>query len=63
VSLLDRAEGVCERELFTPKYGHSEWVTSCQLLADGRVFSGGMDSMLCLWDSEMVMCDYLLGHT
>lgn len=52
-----------ERQLFNKKYGHSEWVTTCEFLSDGRILSGSMDSMLCLWDAEIVMCDYLVSHT
>ena len=29
--------------------GHREWVTCVAFTADGKVLSGGMDSMLCLW--------------
>jgi hypothetical protein len=39
------------RELFSKNYGHSEWVTTCAHLTDGRLLSGGMDSKLCLWDA------------
>jgi len=30
------------RELFPKKWGHSEWVTTCAHLSDGRILSGGM---------------------
>eukprot|EP01028_Stygiella_incarcerata_P013415 TRINITY_DN82279_c0_g1_i1.p1 TRINITY_DN82279_c0_g1~~TRINITY_DN82279_c0_g1_i1.p1 ORF type:complete len:392 (-),score=95.82 TRINITY_DN82279_c0_g1_i1:28-1203(-) len=50
------------RELFSPKYGHREWVTCCDYLSDGRVLSGAMDSNLCLWHQSAVRCDTLTGH-
>jgi len=50
------------RELFTQRYGHSEWVTSCDYTPEGRILSGGMDSQLCLWDSRITRCESLLSH-
>lgn len=29
---------------------------------DGRILSGGMDKLLCLWDSRLVKCENLSGH-
>ncbi len=29
---------------------------------DGRVLSGGMDKLLCLWDAKLVKCVNLTGH-
>ena len=29
---------------------------------DGRVLSGGMDKLLCLWDAKVVKCQNLTGH-
>ena len=50
------------RELFAKKYGHKEWVTTCKHLPDGRVLSGAMDSMLCLWEARGVKCDHIMSH-
>jgi WD40 repeat protein len=57
------ANGRKERELYTKKYGHTEWVTCVTHLADGRILSGGMDSKLCLWNQGGVACHDLTGHT
>ena len=52
------------RELYTKKYGHTEFVTTlAHVPTDGRILSGGMDSKLCLWTSKGVKCDELLGHS
>ena len=51
------------RTLFSKKFGHAEWVTSCSFLPDGRILSGGMDSKICLWHSTALRCEDLLGHT
>ena len=51
-----------EKELFSKRYGHHEWVTTVAHLHNGRIISGGMDSALCYWDSKGVRCDTLLGH-
>jgi len=29
---------------------------------DGRILSGGMDKLLCLWDAKAVKCQNLVGH-
>lgn len=57
-----RAKGEFKRELFGKKYGHKEWITTCHHLQDGRLLSGGMDSMLCLWDATGVRCDHIKSH-
>ena len=57
-----RETGEFRRELFNKKYGHHEWVTTCCHLKDGRLISGGMDSLICLWDKSIVKCENLLGH-
>eukprot|EP00343_Euplotes_focardii_P008513 CAMPEP_0205822068 /NCGR_PEP_ID=MMETSP0206-20130828/10840_1 /ASSEMBLY_ACC=CAM_ASM_000279 /TAXON_ID=36767 /ORGANISM="Euplotes focardii, Strain TN1" /LENGTH=220 /DNA_ID=CAMNT_0053118021 /DNA_START=1 /DNA_END=663 /DNA_ORIENTATION=+ len=56
--------GTCRqiRQLYSKRYGHGEWVTSCAYASDGRVLSGGMDSKLCSWDKKVVRCDDLTGH-
>lgn len=51
------------RELYSKTSGHTEWVTCCASLADGRVLSGSMDSKLCLWASSGSRAVDLLGHT
>lgn len=33
-----------EKELFSKRYGHHEWVTSVAQLPNGRIISAGMDS-------------------
>jgi len=50
------------RNLYTKRYGHSEWVTTASHCPDGRVLSGGMDSKLCLWNPTGVACVDLNGH-
>ena len=50
------------RQLFSKRYGHSDWVTTCAVLGDGRVVSGSMDKRLCLWDRSAVKCSDLVGH-
>ncbi len=50
------------RQLFNKRYGHKEWVTTCAHLSDGRILSGGMDSLLCLWDKKIVKCSNIYGH-
>ena len=52
-----------KRELYSKRYGHSEWVTSVTYTSDGRILSSGMDSKLCLWDPKAVKCNDLTGHT
>ena len=32
------------RQLYSKRYGHTEWVTSVSYAPDGRVLSGGMDA-------------------
>eukprot|EP00667_Euglena_gracilis_P008565 EG_transcript_8678 len=51
-----------KRNLYTKKYGHTEWVTGCCFLSDGRIMSGGMDNKLCLWAASLVKCDDLIAH-
>jgi WD40 repeat protein len=54
--------GTLRRELYSKTSGHTEWVTTCAALSDGRVLSGGMDSKLCLWPSSGPRGVDLLGH-
>jgi WD40 repeat protein len=51
------------KELYTKRFGHTEWVTVCAFLPDGRVISGGMDGRLLLWASGGVSCTECAGHT
>ncbi|KAL3143401.1 hypothetical protein ABBQ38_002225 [Trebouxia sp. C0009 RCD-2024] len=50
--VVDVQSGKKRRTLYTKTAGHAEWVTACQYLPDGRVLSGGMDSLLCLWEAN-----------
>ena len=50
------------RQLYSKRYGHTDWVTTCAFLNDGRVLSGSMDKRLCLWDKSAVKCSDLVGH-
>jgi WD40 repeat protein len=54
--------GKQSRQLYNKRYGHTDWVTSCAYLSDGRVLSGSMDKRLCLWDRGVVKCNDLQGH-
>jgi len=54
--------GKCLRNLYNKKFGHTDWVTSCKFLQDGRVLSAGMDNLLCLWDSKVIREQKLVGH-
>ena len=60
--VVDIQSGKKRRTLYTKTCGHSEWVTTCQYLPDGRIISGGMDSMLCLWESNSNRCQQLTAH-
>lgn len=51
------------RQLYNKSYGHHEWVTCCSFLRDGRILSGGMDGLLCLWDKRIVRCESLRDHS
>lgn len=37
-------------------------VTCVAHVCDGRVISGGMDSVLCVWDKGSVRCTDLMDH-
>lgn len=60
--VFDLSSGKFKRELFTKRCGHKEWVTSCAYLPDGRILSAGMDSQLCLWKKNSVVCDHIAAH-
>jgi WD40 repeat protein len=57
------SNGKQTRSLYTKQYGHTEWVTSCALLNDGRVVSTGMDNNICVWDAKGAKCKYIKEHT
>ena len=44
------------RELYSKRYGHSDWVTTVAYLNDGRILSGSMDKKLSLWEKGIVKC-------
>ena len=50
------------RNLYTKKFGHTDWVTSCKFLKDGRIWSAGMDNLLCLWDAKVLRASNMQGH-
>lgn len=51
------------RELFSKKYGHTEWVTSVQISSKtNRIISGGMDGVICYWHNSEVKCENFIGH-
>ncbi|KAA6424182.1 MAG: hypothetical protein FRX49_06141 [Trebouxia sp. A1-2] len=60
--VVDVQTGKKRRTLYTKTAGHAEWVTTCQYLPDGRVISGGMDSLLCLWEANSNRCQQLAAH-
>ena len=57
------SDGKQTKELFNKKFGHHEWVTTVQILGSRRIVSGGMDSLICLWESSGVRCKNLTAHT
>ena len=48
--------------MYNKRFGHTDWVTTCAYVADGRILSGSMDKRLCLWDSKVVRSNDLMGH-
>ena len=60
--VVDVQTGKKRRTLYTKTAGHAEWVTACQYLPDGRIISGGMDSLLCLWEASSNRCQQLTAH-
>jgi WD40 repeat protein len=61
--VYDSGTASMRRELYSKTSGHSEWVTTCAYLPDGRVLSGGMDAKIVLWESTGTRAQNLLGHT
>lgn len=60
--IVDCEKCTLKRSLYGKQYGHTEWVTCCDYLKDGRILSGGMDGKLCLWDKNGIRTIDLLGH-
>ena len=54
--------GKKQRELYNKRFGHTDWVTTCAYVSDGRILSGSMDKRLCLWDRSAVRSNDLMGH-
>ena len=50
------------RQLYSKRYGHTDWVTTVAYLNDGRILSGSMDKKLSLWEKGIVKCQDLVGH-
>jgi WD40 repeat protein len=48
-------------QLFSKKYGHTDWVTSCAHLRDGRLISAAMDCRILLWSLDRRSCTELAG--
>jgi len=59
--VFDVVSGKQKRDLYTKTSGHSEWVTACAYLPDGRIISAGMDSKICLWQGAASR--NLIGHS
>ena len=57
------SDGKQTKELFNKKFGHHEWVTTCQILNSRRIVSGGMDSLICLWEPSGVKCKTFTDHS
>ncbi len=56
---------VSKRTLYTKRYGHTEWVTCVAHLSNNTPYdliSGGMDSKLCLWNTNRKSCIDCIGH-
>ncbi|KAG8342083.1 WD domain [Trypanosoma vivax] len=65
LKVFDITSGKEKKNLYTKKYGHTEWVTCCKYFqSNGKIISGGMDSKLCLWEATgPARCTDLMGHT
>ncbi len=48
-------------KLYSKRWGHTDWVTSCTHLTNGRVLSCGMDK-ICLWSADKRRCQDLYHH-
>ena len=51
------------KELFNKNFGHTEYVTCVKILSDKRIISGGMDSNICVWESNGVRCKFITENT
>ncbi len=50
-------------KLYSKRWGHTDWVTSCAYTTSGRILSGAMDSKLCLWSTDKRRCQEIQHHT
>ena len=57
------SNGKQTKQLYTKQYGHTEWVTTVQILPNKKIVSGGMDSNICIWESTGVKCITNTEHT
>ena len=62
IRIYNTSNGKYCKELFNKRYGHKEWVTTVAYCPNGKLISGAMDGMLCLWEKNIVKCDTLMGH-
>ncbi|KAF4652428.1 hypothetical protein FOZ61_009683 [Perkinsus olseni] len=62
VKVISVRTGRQTRELYSKRFGHTEWVTTVTHLPDGRIASGGMDSKICIWNRTGVSCVDLREH-
>jgi WD40 repeat protein len=65
VNNVDSKRGPKVVQMYSKKYGHTDWITSVAHMTDGRVISASMDGKLCLWDAhDRSRCVDLIGaHT
>lgn len=65
VNNVDSKRGPKVVQMYSKKYGHTDWITSVTHITDGRVISASMDGKLCLWDvHDRSRCVDLIGaHT
>ena len=62
IRLYDLKKEKFLKELYTKRYGHTEWVTGVSFLPDQRIVSVGMDNQICIWDNTGVRCDSIKAH-
>ena len=58
----DTTRGSHVRQLHTKTAGHREWVSTACFMEDGKVISGGMDGLICVWDKRSARCQTLNTH-
>jgi len=54
LNVYNMKSGKRTRVLFNKRFGHTDWVTTCAILNDGRIVSGSMDKRLCLWEKSAI---------